>query len=70
MDLVEAANEVGSINAMFAASSDEAGEMLAEMIRPGDAVLIKGSRGVRTELVIEKLLSKFELEEERDSQTR
>lgn len=69
-EIVEAANESGTIKAMFAASSDEAGEMLSEMIRPGDAVLIKGSRGVRTELVIEKLLSKFELEEERQAETR
>jgi UDP-N-acetylmuramyl pentapeptide synthase len=33
------------------------------MIGAGDAVLIKGSRGVRTEKVVDKLLSDFDLEE-------
>jgi UDP-N-acetylmuramoyl-tripeptide--D-alanyl-D-alanine ligase len=46
--------------ARFAADSDAAGEMLASIVQPGDAILIKGSRGVRTEKVLEKLLEKFE----------
>ncbi|MCY7348675.1 MAG: UDP-N-acetylmuramoyl-tripeptide--D-alanyl-D-alanine ligase [Pyrinomonadaceae bacterium] len=46
----------------FFENSDAAGEFLANEIKAGDLVLVKGSRGVRTEKVIEKLLSKYELE--------
>ena len=60
--LVEGAKNAGIVNAVFAADSDSAGEMLADEIGEGDVVLVKGSRGVRTEKVIEKLLEKFEAE--------
>ncbi len=46
----------------FANDSDAAGEFLAAEIGAGDVVLVKGSRGVRTEKVIERLLSEFQLE--------
>ncbi len=46
---------------MFFESSMEAGEFLANEVRAGDLILVKGSRGVRTERVIEKLLEKYEL---------
>jgi UDP-N-acetylmuramyl pentapeptide synthase len=42
--------------------SDAAGDMLAAEIGEGDVVLVKGSRGVRTEKVVERLLKEFELE--------
>jgi UDP-N-acetylmuramyl pentapeptide synthase len=35
---------------------------LSELVREGDMVLVKGSRGVRTEKVVERLLEKFESE--------
>ncbi len=60
-DLVESAN--GLIETRFFDNSGDAGEFLAGEIRAGDLVLIKGSRGVRTEKVIEKLLEKYRLEE-------
>jgi UDP-N-acetylmuramoyl-tripeptide--D-alanyl-D-alanine ligase len=63
-DLIDGAAAGGLGAVEFAADSESAGKMLAEIIRPGDAVLVKGSRGVRTEKVIEALLSRFELEEE------
>ncbi len=59
-DLIEGAN--GIAEKRFYENSNEAGEFLANKIKAGDLVLVKGSRGVRTEKVIEKLLEKFELE--------
>jgi UDP-N-acetylmuramoyl-tripeptide--D-alanyl-D-alanine ligase len=38
-----------------AATSAEAAEWAARLVRPGDLVLVKGSRGVKTELVVERL---------------
>lgn len=61
-EIVEGAREAGLERAEFADDSDRAGEMLQDEIRSGDAVLVKGSRGVRTERVVEKLLEKFEPE--------
>jgi UDP-N-acetylmuramoyl-tripeptide--D-alanyl-D-alanine ligase len=60
--MVEGARNAGLASAQFANDSEEAGELLLKTITNGDVVLVKGSRGVRTEKVIEKLLEKFELE--------
>ncbi|MDQ3710900.1 MAG: UDP-N-acetylmuramoyl-tripeptide--D-alanyl-D-alanine ligase [Acidobacteriota bacterium] len=59
-DLIEGANRLSETR--FFESSDEAGEFLAGEIKADDLILVKGSRGVRTEKVIEKLLEKFDLE--------
>lgn len=40
---------------MFMPDSSQAGESLARAIRPGDVVLLKGSRGVKLEKVLEAL---------------
>jgi UDP-N-acetylmuramoyl-tripeptide--D-alanyl-D-alanine ligase len=61
--MVEGAIEAGLVNSEFAIDSDAAGELLANEIRSGDVVLVKGSRGVKTEKVIERLLKDFELKE-------
>ena len=62
-DLVEGARDGGLEESEFAEDSDAAADLLCSEVRRGDVVLVKGSRGVRTEKVIEKLLSKFKLED-------
>jgi UDP-N-acetylmuramoyl-tripeptide--D-alanyl-D-alanine ligase len=42
-----------------AASSQEAAEIAARRLRPGDLVLVKGSHGVATERVVERLRAEF-----------
>jgi len=37
------------------ANSDEAAKVLAGLVQPGDVVLVKGSRGIRTDRVVERL---------------
>ncbi len=40
-------------------TSEEAVRVALERIRPGDLVLVKGSRGLRTDLVVERLKAEF-----------
>ncbi|MFN0279610.1 MAG: UDP-N-acetylmuramoyl-tripeptide--D-alanyl-D-alanine ligase [Pyrinomonadaceae bacterium] len=63
-EMVNGALESAFSKAEFAVDSDAAGELILQTVKRGDVVLVKGSRGVRTEKVIEKLLEKFELEKE------
>jgi UDP-N-acetylmuramyl pentapeptide synthase len=37
------------------ATSDEAAARAAEIVRAGDVVLVKGSRGVRTDKIVDRL---------------
>jgi UDP-N-acetylmuramoyl-tripeptide--D-alanyl-D-alanine ligase len=62
-ELVDGAKAAGLSNAEFVEDSDAAAERVASIVRTGDVILVKGSRGVKTEKVIEKLLAVFELEE-------
>lgn len=64
-DLVLGAKDLKMSDAIFAKDSDSAGDLLTDIVRKGDVILVKGSRGVKTERVIDKLLAKFELEENR-----
>ncbi len=52
--LAEAAAKLGT-PALFFTTAAEAGAWLARELRPGDAVLLKGSRGVRLERALEAL---------------
>jgi UDP-N-acetylmuramoyl-tripeptide--D-alanyl-D-alanine ligase len=62
-DLVESAKKHNLGKTKFFDDSDEAGDFLVNEIKAGDLVLVKGSRGVKTETVIEKLLESYRLEE-------
>ena len=57
----EAAIEAGMPRAavMHFASSNEAAVVLAAQVTAGDVVLVKGSRGTRTDLVVERLTAVF-----------
>ena len=62
-EMVDAAKQAGLTNAEFTEDSEQAGSILSNEIRPGDVVLVKGSRGVRTENVIKALLKSHKLED-------
>jgi UDP-N-acetylmuramoyl-tripeptide--D-alanyl-D-alanine ligase len=60
-EIVEGAREAGLPSGAlhhFGASA-EAVEALPDLVRPGDAVLVKGSRGVRLEVVVDALAARF-----------
>jgi UDP-N-acetylmuramoyl-tripeptide--D-alanyl-D-alanine ligase len=42
-----------------AATSVEAADLVARLVTPGDVVLVKGSRGVKTDLVVDRLAAVF-----------
>jgi UDP-N-acetylmuramoyl-tripeptide--D-alanyl-D-alanine ligase len=44
---------------LHAATSQEAAELALGRVRPGDLVLVKGSRGIRTDVVVERLKVEF-----------
>jgi UDP-N-acetylmuramoyl-tripeptide--D-alanyl-D-alanine ligase len=52
--IADAAEKAGLHNSAVAKDAGEAAEMLSEIVRPGDLVLIKGSRSSRTELVLDE----------------
>jgi UDP-N-acetylmuramoyl-tripeptide--D-alanyl-D-alanine ligase len=52
--IVEGAFAGGLLASDFIETPEEAGEWLAATVRPGDAVLLKASRGVRLERALEK----------------
>jgi UDP-N-acetylmuramoyl-tripeptide--D-alanyl-D-alanine ligase len=39
--------------------SERASELVKDAVRPGDLVLVKGSRGIRTDIVVDRLLAEF-----------
>ena len=61
-EMVAAATSAG-LAADFAEDSDQAGAIVSREVQRGDVILIKGSRGVRTEKVIEALLKSHKLED-------
>jgi UDP-N-acetylmuramoyl-tripeptide--D-alanyl-D-alanine ligase len=61
-NLLDGARSAGLDAGEFYENSQVAGEKFIDEVGAGDLILIKGSRGVRTEKVVEKLLENFELE--------
>ena len=59
--LAAAAREAGMAEdaVMLARDSDEASELALKKMRPGDLVLVKGSHGIRTDVVVERLKVEF-----------
>ena len=58
-EMTESAQNAGLKQTMFFDDSSAAGDFLVNEIKTGDLILVKGSRGVKTERVIEKILEKF-----------
>jgi len=50
--------------ALFFGDSCAAAEFLADFVRPGDLLLVKGSRGVKMERIVDALRAKYPLAEE------
>lgn len=63
-ELVDAARASGmsSDQAFFCDSSEEAADRVRSLVQPGDVVVVKGSRGVRTDVVVSALKDHFEAE--------
>jgi UDP-N-acetylmuramoyl-tripeptide--D-alanyl-D-alanine ligase len=54
-DLVAGAKDAGVTAATFCETPEQAAEQLLTELQAGDLVLVKGSRGVRTERIVERL---------------
>jgi UDP-N-acetylmuramoyl-tripeptide--D-alanyl-D-alanine ligase len=63
-ELVAGAREAGLGAARFFATTDEAADALLGEVRAGDLLLVKGSRGVHTERIIEVLRGQYEVSDE------
>jgi UDP-N-acetylmuramoyl-tripeptide--D-alanyl-D-alanine ligase len=57
--MADAARAGGVPTVVHAAHSDEATRVALQRVRPGDLVLVKGSRGIRTDIVVERLKAEF-----------
>jgi UDP-N-acetylmuramyl pentapeptide synthase len=44
---------------VYARTSEEAADIALEKIRPGDLVLVKGSHGIHTDVVVDRLKVEF-----------
>jgi UDP-N-acetylmuramyl pentapeptide synthase len=59
--MADAAREAGpsELSVFHVGSSAKAADLAAQKIRAGDLVLVKGSRGIRTDVVVERLKVEF-----------
>jgi UDP-N-acetylmuramoyl-tripeptide--D-alanyl-D-alanine ligase len=65
-EIVEGARRAGMSEraAVFCETPEDAAELLEREARSGDLILVKGSRGVKTEIVVQRMKQKFEQSEE------
>jgi UDP-N-acetylmuramoyl-tripeptide--D-alanyl-D-alanine ligase len=61
MEILHGAREAGfrADRTRFFASSSEAADFIAGFVQPGDLLVVKGSRGVQMELIIEALAARY-----------
>ena len=59
--LAEAAVRAGMLASTvhYAANSAAAADLTVTLVKPGDLILVKGSRGIRTEVVVDRLKAEF-----------
>jgi UDP-N-acetylmuramyl pentapeptide synthase len=50
---------MSSAAVVYVPTSAEAAEIAVKKVRPGDLVLVKGSRGIRTDVVADRLKVEF-----------
>jgi UDP-N-acetylmuramoyl-tripeptide--D-alanyl-D-alanine ligase len=62
-EMVEGARDAGipEERAIFVEEPEEAAEILADKLRAGDVILVKGSRGVRMEKFVERIKQRFDV---------
>jgi UDP-N-acetylmuramoyl-tripeptide--D-alanyl-D-alanine ligase len=56
------ASGLAGAQALFVENADKAGSVLVEMLADGDVVLLKGSRGVRLERALDRIVAAFDHE--------
>jgi UDP-N-acetylmuramoyl-tripeptide--D-alanyl-D-alanine ligase len=68
-ELIEGAQKAGmnEERAVFCETPEQAAEIIAREAKAGDLILVKGSRGVKTEVVVERLKQEFREIERRAS---
>ncbi|MDQ6651529.1 MAG: hypothetical protein M3Y84_02170, partial [Acidobacteriota bacterium] len=60
-EIIEGANEVGLAATNFFETSDEAAREIVQVVKEGDLILIKGSRGVATDKIVNAIREHFPL---------
>jgi UDP-N-acetylmuramoyl-tripeptide--D-alanyl-D-alanine ligase len=50
---------ISSSRVSYVSGNDEAAQLAVRLIRPGDLVLVKGSRGIGTDLVVDRLKAEY-----------
>jgi UDP-N-acetylmuramoyl-tripeptide--D-alanyl-D-alanine ligase len=67
-EILAGAKEAGLNETRFFETADEAGQALVEEVREGDLVLVKGSRGVATDKIVDVIRKRFPLAGEDEQQ--